>query len=361
VKIDVMDGGTYTEDLTINSTVFVDASSATLVGTVDVIGDLAGIHLAKHFAAANNDVMIQKSGGSSVGKYVVGIVDGRGTGGSLTGVDLIRNVSSGSVLVAMLGTAYIGEDGIGVVDGVTGVGRIHFSADALFLAGDDAIGIQLSNANSEVVGRVSGIRELGTPTGTLALSVGHSSANLSLVAAEVVADTAYNISAGSLYLTCPRVSGTRTGTPSAEISNLTLRSAAAVLGDLSVTGTVTLTTALPLTQGGTGATTAKGAVTNFLTVVDNAGTSITLADSDSGTVLRCTAATAVTIEVPSTLAAGFSVLIIQQGAGQVTITAGGGATLQAAGSRVTTVEQYSVASVIRVASATYNVSGDLEA
>jgi hypothetical protein len=78
--------------------------------------------------------------------------------------------------------------------------------------------------------------------------VTNASAVVKLVAAEIVCETAYNISAGSLYLSCPKVTGTRTGTPVSEISNQLLKSAAAELS-----------TPLPLTSGGTGASTQDAA------------------------------------------------------------------------------------------------------
>jgi hypothetical protein len=96
-----------------------------------------------------------------------------------------------------------------------------------------------------------------------------------------------------------------------------------------------------------------------LTIADTAATSITLADADNNTVVRCTAATAVTLTVPSTLAAGFSCMVIQAGDGQVTITAGAGTTLNSFGSLVKTAGLHAPASIIRVASAMYNLSGNL--
>jgi hypothetical protein len=96
-----------------------------------------------------------------------------------------------------------------------------------------------------------------------------------------------------------------------------------------------------------------------LTIGDNANTSITLADADNNTVVRCTAATAITLTIPSTLAAGFSCMVIQSGAGQITIAAGAGATLNSFGSLVKTAGLHAPASIIRVAAATYNLSGNL--
>ena len=96
-----------------------------------------------------------------------------------------------------------------------------------------------------------------------------------------------------------------------------------------------------------------------LVVADNANTAITLADADNNTVIRCTSSSAVTITIPSTLAAGFSCMVIQAGTGQITLAAGVGSTLNSFGSLVKTAGQHAPASIIRVASAIYNLSGNL--
>ena len=96
-----------------------------------------------------------------------------------------------------------------------------------------------------------------------------------------------------------------------------------------------------------------------LTITDNATTSITLADGMNNTVVRCTAATAVTVTVPSTLTAGFSCMVIQAGAGQVTFAAGSGTTLNSFGALLKTAGQHAPASLIRVGSGVYNLSGNL--
>lgn len=96
-----------------------------------------------------------------------------------------------------------------------------------------------------------------------------------------------------------------------------------------------------------------------LTVVDNSAVAITLADTDNNAIIRCTSASAVTITVPSTLAAGFSCMAIQAGAGQVTISAGAGATLNSFGNLLKTTGQHAPASIIRVGAGIYNLSGNL--
>lgn len=90
----------------------------------------------------------------------------------------------------------------------------------------------------------------------------------------------------------------------------------------------------------------------------HSGTAVNLAESDNGRVVRFTSATAVAVTVPSTLAAGFSCTIVQEGAGQVTIVAGGGVTLrQRNGLKL--AGQYAAAALIYLASDTYLVAGDV--
>lgn len=96
-----------------------------------------------------------------------------------------------------------------------------------------------------------------------------------------------------------------------------------------------------------------------LKVTDNAATEITLADTDNNKIVRCTASSAVTVTVPSTLAAGFSCMVIQAGIGQATFQAGSGATLNSFGNFLKTAGQHAPASIIRLGSGIYNLSGNL--
>lgn len=124
---------------------------------------------------------------------------------------------------------------------------------------------------------------------------------------------------------------------------------------------LTNATGLPIAGGGTGASTAKGAVTNLCTVVDNANTTITLGTSDSGTIIRTTSSSAVTVNLPaSDPGAGFNAMVIQAGSGQVTFAANGN-TLNSANSYLKIGVQHGAASLIRTATSTYNLSGYLAA
>lgn len=64
------------------------------------------------------------------------------------------------------------------------------------------------------------------------------------------------------------------------------------------------------------------------TVTTQSGTTYTLAATDCGTVIRFTNGSAVAVTAPDSMPVGCSIAIIQRGAGAVTVTASGGATVE---------------------------------
>lgn len=91
-----------------------------------------------------------------------------------------------------------------------------------------------------------------------------------------------------------------------------------------------------------------------------AGTSDDMSDEDHGKLIRCTSGSTVTITVPSGLTPGVTVQYLQEGAGQVQISAGGGMTLRhPATYNPYTNEQWSMLAVIILDSNEALVLGDL--
>lgn len=89
----------------------------------------------------------------------------------------------------------------------------------------------------------------------------------------------------------------------------------------------------------------------------------TLVLGDASSSVGVSKATAVNVTVPlnATVAypVGTVIEVRQVGAGQVTIVATGGVTLRAAGGALKTRVQYSAASLLKVATDTWSVQGDL--
>lgn len=99
---------------------------------------------------------------------------------------------------------------------------------------------------------------------------------------------------------------------------------------------------------------------------DQTGTSYTLVAGDTGKTVTLTNASAITVTLPNSLAAGFTCELIQGGAGQVTLSAAGGATLSHRQSHTKIAGQHGSARLVVTAnsggsSAVYNLAGDTSA
>jgi hypothetical protein len=93
-------------------------------------------------------------------------------------------------------------------------------------------------------------------------------------------------------------------------------------------------------------------------LITEATTSRTLSATDNGKILYCTSGSATTITCAADLGAGFSVTIIQGGAGKVTVAAGG-QTLVSYSSLFSTMGQYAVISLVSPVADTFVAAGNL--
>jgi len=130
------------------------------------------------------------------------------------------------------------------------------------------------------------------------------------------------------------------------------------------------TEVLPIVQGGT---TKQVSVTNLTSgktvpaigytlessgIITEATASRTLSAGDNGKIIYCTSGSATTITCAAGLGAGFSVTIIQGGAGKVTVAAGG-QTLVSFSSLFSAMGQYAVISLICPVANTFVAAGNL--
>jgi hypothetical protein len=93
-------------------------------------------------------------------------------------------------------------------------------------------------------------------------------------------------------------------------------------------------------------------------LITEATTSRTLSATDNGKIIYCTSGSATTITCAASLGAGFSVTIIQGGAGKVTVAAGA-ATLVSYSSLFSTMGQYAVISLVCPVANTFVAAGNL--
>lgn len=220
VRILVLDGGTYSNSsLRLSENVHLTAPAATFVGLVRIDAN-ASFHIDKHYpAAGSTDVMVRHDGGSAgAAIYSCNISDGRGVDGLKTGArNVVNNGGGGRNLFVRVGIMYVSQDGVGVGDvSGTDAGHIHILIPDVYLAGNNAIGIEgtgLGSNTSNIIGVIDHILEIGGPTATTGIRLDDADAIVKLTVSEIIADTAYNIVAGDLYLSCPKITGARVGTP----------------------------------------------------------------------------------------------------------------------------------------------------
>lgn len=101
-------------------------------------------------------------------------------------------------------------------------------------------------------------------------------------------------------------------------------------------------------------------------VNDQTGTTYTLVAADDSKVVRCANASAITVTVPPNSSVAFDigtrVDIVQSGAGAVTVAAGSGVTINKPASFTLVLqEQWSQVTLVKVASDTWDLAGDLTA
>ena len=105
--------------------------------------------------------------------------------------------------------------------------------------------------------------------------------------------------------------------------------------------------------------------TAMIAINAQTGTTYTTVLSDDGKLITCSNAASISVTVPpnSSVAYGIGtqINIAQLGAGQVTITAGAGVTLNSSGTKLKTKDQYAVTTCVKTDTNTWFVVGNLSA
>ncbi len=112
------------------------------------------------------------------------------------------------------------------------------------------------------------------------------------------------------------------------------------------------TTSSTITGNGTTST-----IANFGSVINEQSVGFTLGNGDNGKVIVINSSNATTITVPS-LSVGFNCMIVQRGAGQVSLSASG-VTINNRYGFTKTAGQYSIITLVCIASGVYIASGDM--
>jgi hypothetical protein len=108
----------------------------------------------------------------------------------------------------------------------------------------------------------------------------------------------------------------------------------------------------------TGGSSTSSKLSGFGASISSKSGSYSLVAADNGTVISFTSATAVTLTIPTGLPDGFNCMVVQQGAGQVTL-AGSGLTPISRNSYTKTIGQYALATILHLGSNVVIISGEL--
>ena len=121
----------------------------------------------------------------------------------------------------------------------------------------------------------------------------------------------------------------------------------AVAGDISMTGT------------GKTADFGGNAIKGYSATMNaQTGTTYTLAATDNGKVITLDNGSAITVTIPAGLVDGFNCLLVQKGAGQVTVTKAGGGSLNNRSTQTKTAGRHAIVTIVHIGSEVYILSGD---
>lgn len=300
IRVEILDGGTYVEDVICEQYVDVQGESARLDGVV-ILKDDQTLRLREIApSSGNNKTLIRKQTGSSASYAYVDRIDSR----NVTGSTCLNNQSSGSVIFLHCAQMWVGAGNSGVGDQAAGFGHVHVWIPDLYLAGNNAVGIAGNANNASIIGYIDHILETdSSPTGTVAISVGAAGV-VHLTCTQIIADTAYTVTAGGeLNLICADVQGTRTGTATFEASEFTVGHPFSVrtvdknkksAWHSTIGAAITAASAGDVIEIGPG-TYAENVTVNKAVTLIGAGQDSTIISVSSGTPLAISAAGAVVI------------------------------------------------------------------
>ena len=343
-----------------------DASSLNK-GKIQLAGDLTGTAAAPEV----KDVAV-------TAKLLTGFSSGSGTVGP-----------TDSILSAI--QKLDGNLAAGVIDAsTTAKGKIQLAGD---LAGT-ATAPQVTDA--AVLGRTltgfsSGAGTVG-PADSILSAIGKLNGNITgLVGGGTIANLTYasnsssaTISAGSttnaIIPTVTSSAGTNLAglmnpADKAKLDTITLGGNLTTTGPYNTTFAATANTSVTLPTTGTLATLAgvetltnktltgnaagTSTIAGFNSVVNTvAGTAYTLTQGDNGKVINFTSNSAIALTIPAALAAGFNCLIVQYGAGAITLTASG-TTVVNKYSYTKTAGQYSIVTIVSPVANVFITSGNM--
>ena len=161
-----------------------------------------------------------------------------------------------------------------------------------------------------------------------------------------------DISSTTKGLLVPRMTATEKGAIATPAKGLLIYQTDGEAGFYDISYTIgNISTTGNLTGGNANTSTISGFAANVATITG--GYNLTAADN--GKIIQSTAATAISIAIPTGLPTGFNCTIVQMGAGQITFTG----TYLNRGNFTKTASQYAVVSILHLGSDKIIVAGEM--
>ena len=362
----------------------VDAATLDISGNGDIDGTLTVASGAIISSPNENSVYIGKAVtntaqyNTGIGKNIFNSLNG-GTDNAAIGYDGLaaltsgqKNVGAGSNALKSVNTGQ-GNIGIGYFAGGdfnSGDGTALTTGSDNTIIGYDA-DVSASDASNQIV-----IGKGATGKGDNTVTIGNGSVTAwypsddnevdlgsnSIEFKDLFIDGTANLDA--VDIDAGAIDGTVIGANAASTGAFTTVTASTSVDITGSTGLIlendeTITNSTDGTVSVGGNLSGTGSISGFdANLNDQTGTTYTLASSDNGKVVALNNGSAITLTVPTSLGDGFNCLIVQKGAGQVTIAAAGGVTLQNGSSQYKTYARYSIITLVNIGSELYIVSGD---
>jgi hypothetical protein len=214
----VVDAGEYTEDLNLGGTPVI-APTATLVGRA-ILSANAMLVVKNHYPAVDGSIAVDAGNANGYAYYIcTDKIDARGKAGTFTACDAVRNIYNGMVLHVKCPVIIGSQTAVYATNNITG--HIHLDVSDIYVTGTSKVGISATDnvgVGGRIYGKVDHIINLSGATSSTAILLTGTNSVVSITANEINTDAAYTVPLGSLYLVCPRILGTRTGTPVFEVS-----------------------------------------------------------------------------------------------------------------------------------------------
>jgi len=254
----VLDAGEYTEDLTLGS-VPVIAPSATLIGRVDM-GANAMLVVKNHYPAIDASVAVGALNQTGYAYYICADkLDVRGKAGGFTSCDAVRNQYNGMVLHVKCPVIIGSQTAVYATNNTTG--HIHLDVNDIYCTRSGNVGLYATDTvgvGGRIYGKVDHIINISGATSSIGVWTASANSFISITSNEINTDTAYNCTVGSLYLICPRILGTRTGTPVFEASTHIVTGTQPLDADLTAIAALSTNGLVERTGAGTAAIRAIG-------------------------------------------------------------------------------------------------------